>query len=246
MHSGSMLSPIIHSDVKLGNFLVYGPSNCKLSDFGLSWSKECKFLEHHHHHGGTWRYVAPEVKVFSVETSLKSDVWSFGICLWEMIFGTRYDPDNSALLQAAAKVVKTPTENVIFKGIAACLLQCLVQHPQSRPSFAEITKFLRSLHENSDVSYLKEGTWLEEARSKVASVSDPIDLSRELNRINRFKDPKHEGSDASNRSRIHSASDIRQVHKAAPNIKKYNKYHSLTYFSEPKSPPSLHKKSKDV
>ena len=114
------------------------------------------------------------------------------------------------------------------------------------PILAELPKLRNSalLHENSDVSYLKEGTWLEEARSKVASVSDPIDLSRELNRINRFKDPKHVGSDASDRSRIHSASDIRQVHKAAPNIKKYNKYHSLTYFSEPKSPPSLHKKSR--
>ncbi|KAL3726546.1 hypothetical protein ACJRO7_031445 [Eucalyptus globulus] len=71
---------IVHGDVKPCNFLVDLDGTVKVTDFGLSHlaayytSSEV---------GGTINYMAPEV-IKDGKSSLKVDVYSFGITLWEI------------------------------------------------------------------------------------------------------------------------------------------------------------------
>lgn len=77
---------IIHADLKLENMLVQKLSNdklrLKLCDFGLAMKMEdgfCTLKEF----SGTLGYNAPEVKK-SAKVNEKIDMWSLGICLYEM------------------------------------------------------------------------------------------------------------------------------------------------------------------
>eukprot|EP00397_Hematodinium_sp_SG-2012_P009249 GEMP01009326.1.p1 GENE.GEMP01009326.1~~GEMP01009326.1.p1 ORF type:complete len:869 (+),score=158.52 GEMP01009326.1:567-3173(+) len=81
---------IVHRDLKLANILLMTPPNVPphvaLADFGLalvfssidSLSGHCQ---------GTLAYMAPEV--FAGEFSVRSDIWSMGVCAFEMLTGKR-------------------------------------------------------------------------------------------------------------------------------------------------------------
>ena len=74
--------PVAHRDLKSLNLLVDNSFNVKLTDFGISkallsnMSKDSKF--------GTLLWLAPEV-LDNHPYSLASDVYSFGIILWEIL-----------------------------------------------------------------------------------------------------------------------------------------------------------------
>ncbi len=60
-----------------------GALSLKVADFGLSKTRQ--FLQETMTSGmGTYQYMAPEV-IQGTDYSLKADVFSFGIVLWEML-----------------------------------------------------------------------------------------------------------------------------------------------------------------
>ena len=77
---------VIHRDIKPGNILVQSDGRVLLADFGIARSAGSHALTHVGSSLGTPAYMAPEVCRGEPATAA-SDVYSFGILLYEMLTG---------------------------------------------------------------------------------------------------------------------------------------------------------------
>ncbi len=77
---------IIHRDIKPENVLLTADGAQQLTDFGVSYVAGATRLTETHGLIGTFQYMAPEVLQGS-SPSKQSDIWSFGLLLYEMLTG---------------------------------------------------------------------------------------------------------------------------------------------------------------
>ena len=74
---------VVHRDLAARNVLVKSEGICKISDFGMSRQVENYYKSTR---VGKWplKWYAPECLYYSKFTS-KGDVWSYGVCSWEIL-----------------------------------------------------------------------------------------------------------------------------------------------------------------
>jgi serine/threonine protein kinase len=77
---------IVHRDVKPQNVLIDSEGRAKVTDFGIARSLELDGLTAAGRVLGTTDYVAPEQAIGDGAT-VQSDIYSLGVCLWEMLTG---------------------------------------------------------------------------------------------------------------------------------------------------------------
>src|SRR4051795_269756 len=77
---------LVHRDVKPQNVLIDAEGRAKVTDFGIARSLELDGLTAAGRVLGTTDYVAPEQAVGDGATE-QSDIYSLGVCLWEMLTG---------------------------------------------------------------------------------------------------------------------------------------------------------------
>ena len=141
---------LVHLDLKPGNVLVTEEDQCKLADFGC-----CRVLDDkpasRSNLTGTYAYRAPEL-LKGQEPTAKADIFSFGICLWQML--TRKQPYGNE------------NQHVVIFGVVAY---------QQRPELSEAISI------GNDKQYVNLITqcWKPEARFRPAA-SDIISKLKEI------------------------------------------------------------------
>ncbi|KAM9962978.1 hypothetical protein ACTFIW_006199 [Dictyostelium discoideum] len=136
----------VHRDIKSSNLLVDENMRVKICDFGLSALKQKhKMLKDQSSAKGTPLYMAPEVMMFK-EFNESSDVYSFGIVLWEIL--TRKEPfSHHRELEKFREAVcvkheRPPIPNDCLDSLRRLIEKCWDKEPISRPSFKEIISAL--------------------------------------------------------------------------------------------------------
>jgi len=137
---------IVHSDLACRNLLVSvvnGRYRLKVCDFGLSQST----TEDAAIQKLPVRWCAPEL-FGGGKTTTKSDVWAFGIVLYELftLGSIPYkDLKNAEVLKSVSKGSRLEKPESCPEEVYALMLRCWSVNPAERPSFSEISKELRSI-----------------------------------------------------------------------------------------------------
>ncbi|KAG5593126.1 hypothetical protein H5410_043640 [Solanum commersonii] len=133
--------PIVHRDLKSSNLLVDKSWTVKVGDFGLSKLKHATFLTANSGRG-TPQWMAPEV--FRNEPSTeKSDVFSFGVILWELMTESIPWKDLNPLQVVGVVGFMDGRLDIPQKldpHVSAIILDCWQSKPELRPSFEDISR----------------------------------------------------------------------------------------------------------
>jgi len=162
---------IIHRDLKPPNILVTPEDKIKITDFGIVKVVGSEATDTHNAGYGSPRYVSPE-QAQGLEVDQRSDLYSLGIILYEMLtgappFGNEREPlSRTGILRAhveQAPPLPTEINPLITLEVEDIILHALEKEPAGRYSTA--TDFLRAVRtaRNRDASSVVEA---EEAEPK--------------------------------------------------------------------------------
>ncbi|KAF0039063.1 hypothetical protein F2P81_009547 [Scophthalmus maximus] len=153
LHSEAIV-PVIHRDLKSNNILLAQPmeNECmegvtlKITDFGLAreWHKTTKMST-----AGTYAWMAPEV-IKASTFSKGSDVWSYGVLLWELLTGEAPYKGIDGLAVAygvAVNKLTLPIPSTCPEPFAQLMSECWDQDPHRRPNFCSILAQLTALEQ---------------------------------------------------------------------------------------------------
>jgi hypothetical protein len=131
-------SGLVHRDLAARNVLVNKEFICKVCDFGLSQSASASNADLDDRIPVRW--TAPEA-VIHRQFSQFSDVWSYGILLWEMWSYGALPYKGWSNEQVTAQVTKgyrLPNPKSCSPIVYNLMNDCWIEDPQERPSFYDV------------------------------------------------------------------------------------------------------------
>ena len=157
---------IIHRDLKSGNVFLMKSGLVKLGDFGIAKGFE-KTMDKAKTMVGTPYYLSPEI-VEGKPYDNKSDIWSLGVLLYEMMtFKMPFNANSLPML--SAKIIRgnyTPPPSVYTKDLREIVSKCLTVNPKGRPSISEILRM--PIIQNRIKNFLDENQYNKEFSKTIA------------------------------------------------------------------------------
>jgi len=192
----------IHGDIKADNFLVTADYRVKLSDFGSALRKRQSRVKKDVESGlttvqlknkGTYEYTAPEVHRSKDQYSEASDVYAFGIVLWEIWTGGEPWVINSTRSSEAYVIgqvvgcsdilLNLDEHHVNFNGGASAKMpsylrtvvqSCVNPDPVARPSSHDLVRLLLEVQRRFWAEWVRE----QEGRAaKPQSAADALNMA---------------------------------------------------------------------
>ncbi|KAL0902670.1 hypothetical protein ABMA27_000491 [Loxostege sticticalis] len=144
---------LIHRDLAARNILVFSKDRVKISDFGLSRAlgvgKDYYQTNYNVNLKLPVAWCAPECILYLRFTSA-SDVWAFGVCLWEM-FTYGFQPWAAFSGQQILEAIDAPNFQRLERpeccpeAYYSTMLECWSQDPNNRPKFKDLSMKLKEI-----------------------------------------------------------------------------------------------------
>ena len=147
----------IHRDLAARNVLVGEHNECKVADFGLARVVKDVHNNFYAAREGTKfpiKWTAPEAAIYN-KFSVKSDVWSFGIVLTEIVtYGRTPYPSmsNQEVLQEVLRSYRMPQPAGCPDRLYQLMLQCWKAEPENRPTFETLKYKLEDFGDGDDAT----------------------------------------------------------------------------------------------
>lgn len=126
---------IVHCDLKSGNILVTGSNFAKICDFGSSIVDGIKM----HERKGTIPWMAPELVRDLYNPTFKSDIYSYGMVLWEI----------SSRKKTKCKEEAPPD---CPKAFTTIIDQCRLDDPKDRPDTPKVLKMMEAVQNKLSIN----------------------------------------------------------------------------------------------
>lgn len=135
----------VHRDLAARNILLSSRHQAKISDFGLSRALGVGNNYYQASQGGKWpiKWYAPESYNYGT-FSHASDVWSFGVTLWEMYtfgsppYGEMKGVDVIQMVDAGQRLNRP---DACPDNVFRIMQSCWNYNPKDRPTFRHLTDF---------------------------------------------------------------------------------------------------------
>jgi len=177
---------IIHRDIKPQNILIDKKGNVKITDFGIAVALTSTTITQTNSVLGTVHYISPEQARGGVATK-KSDIYSLGIVLFELLTG-RLPFSGESAVSIALKHLQTETPHPrswnpsIPQSVENIILKATAKDPFYR--YDDIEEFKADLLTCLDPSRINEPPFVlpvdEEATKVIPVIKEPKESKEEL------------------------------------------------------------------
>jgi serine/threonine-protein kinase len=183
------LNKLVHRDVKPQNVLIDREGRAKVTDFGIARSLEAEGLTATGRVLGTTDYVAPE-QALGEPTTAQSDVYSLGICLFEMLTGdVPFKADTQ--VGVAMKHVKDPLPDIrmrrpeISAALASVVENACAKETANR--YGSAAELVHELEQTLVIEASRAGGATGEATTVLRSLPDD---TAEFGALSRLRHPR--------------------------------------------------------
>ena len=127
---------VVHRDLKPQNIMIDKEGNSRIMDFGIARSLKAKGITDAGVMIGTPEYMSPE-QVDAKETDQRSDIYSLGVILYEMVTGRAPFEGDTPLSVAVKQKTGTPEDprklnSQIPENLSRIILRCMEKDKENR------------------------------------------------------------------------------------------------------------------